>query len=51
MWGNTVGPFLIAIDSKTYMNFYAYETILDTRDKSLYTDNNKITLSFIERKW
>ena len=51
MWGNTVGPYLIARNSKTYRNFSTTQTILDTPDKSLYTDNNKTTVSFKERKW
>ena len=51
MWGNTVGQYLIARNSKTYRNFSTTQTILDTPDKSLYTDNNKTTVSFKERKW
>ena len=49
--GNTVGPTLIAIYSKTYRNISTTQTILDTPDNSLYTDNHITDVGVIGRKW
>ena len=49
--GNTGSPTLIAIYSKTYRNISTTQTILDTPDKSLYTDNHITDVGVIGRKW
>ena len=49
--GNTGSPTLIAIYSKTYRNISTTQTILDTPDNSLYTDNHITDVGVIGRKW